>query len=84
MFQKQQEKAFYELGIENVPLEEFMNSVPFVNDMRKPEFPSPETIYTKKFNFLSAPLINMQRSKKVHITPPSVHNNKFTTRNSLK
>jgi len=61
---EQQKKAFYDLNIESTLLQDFLEEMGPYKSKGQPEFPPPETIFRKKFAFLSAPLIVLQKSRR--------------------
>ena len=53
-------------------MEDFLSEMaPF--KAKSPQFPSPETLYKKKFAFLSAPLLTLQKTRRATDPTPSSH-----------
>lgn len=74
---EQQRNAFHELGIETQLLEDFLASLAPYKPKSLPQFPPPESLYKKKFAFLPAPLVVLQKSRRA--TDPVVSCSKQKT-----
>lgn len=61
---EQQRNAFQQLGFVSISYEEFLESMSPFKSKTPPHFPLPENIYKKKFPFLGASLLSLQREKK--------------------
>jgi hypothetical protein len=62
---EQQKNAFYDLGIELQSLEDFMQMLAPFKSKTTSQFPPPEQLYKKKFSFLPAPIIVLQKTQKM-------------------
>lgn len=89
LFQKQQKEAFFYHHFDAMSRAELAALITPFKSTRASQFPSPETIYYKKFPFLSAPLAYLHKNETeckacqshenilkdtVQVQPPSVEN----------
>lgn len=63
IFLEQQKTAVSDIGLYDLPLEDFLKSMSKFKPKAAPQFPAPEVIYQKKFSFLSGNLVSMQKAQ---------------------
>jgi len=66
---EQQRSAYYDLGLDSMPFDDFLLTIAPFKSKTLPQFPPPEKLYEKKFAFLNSPL---KKDKKILESPLKV------------